>query len=91
MKSSRHFPLAMIGKILYSHRMESSTTAFLAEIEAFLARERVPPSRFGRGAVGDPNFVRELREGRAPSLRLVDRARTYMAGRGRAASAPETR
>jgi sulfate adenylyltransferase subunit 2 len=68
--------------------MESSTTAFLAEIEAFLARERVRPSRFGRAAVGDPNFVRELREGRAPSLRLVDRTRAYMARRQGTASAP---
>ena len=55
--------------------MESSANAFLAEIEAFLARERVSSSTFGRGAVDDPNFVRELREGRAPSLRMVDRAR----------------
>ena len=73
--------------------MESSAHAFLAEIEAFLARERVAPSRFGRAAVGDPKFVRELREGRAPSLRLVDRARAYMASRraGAPADAAETR
>jgi hypothetical protein len=63
--------------------MESSAVAFLSEIEAFLARAGVAPSTFGRAAVGDPNFVRELREGRAPSLRLVDRARACM----RAASA----
>jgi hypothetical protein len=85
----------MIGIILYIRAMDSSVTAFLAEIEAFLARERVPSSTFGRAAVGDPNFVRQLRDGRAPSLRLVDRARTYMAGRRRAAGAtvdpPETR
>ena len=68
-------------------RMGSSTAAFLAEIEAFLARERVAASTFGRAAIGDPSFVRELREGRAPSLRLVDRARAYMAARRRAASA----
>jgi len=61
--------------------MESSATAFLAEIEAFLARERVSSSTFGRAAVGDPNFMRDLREGRAPSLRMVDRARAYMARR----------
>jgi hypothetical protein len=65
--------------------MESSADAFLSEIEAFHARERAPPSTFGRAAVGDPNFVRQLREGRAPSLRLVDRARAYMAARRRAA------
>jgi hypothetical protein len=71
--------------------MESSATAFLAEIEAFLARERVSSSTFGRAAVGDPNFVRDLREGRAPGLRLVDRARAYMAGRRGAASATAER
>ena len=63
----------------------SSADAFLAEIEAFLTRERATPSGFGRAAVGDPNFVRDLRDGRAPSLRLVDRARAYMTGR----AAPE--
>jgi sulfate adenylyltransferase subunit 2 len=67
--------------------MESSADAFLAEIEAFLAGERVSSSTFGRAAVGDPNFVRDLREGRAPGLRLVDRARAFMAGRRRAAGA----
>ena len=69
-------------------RMESSTASFLAEIEAVLARERLAASTFGRAAVGDPSFVRELRDGRAPSLRLVDRARAYMAARRRATSAP---
>lgn len=67
--------------------MESSTDAFLAEIEAYLARERCAPSTFGRSAVGDPSFVWELREGRAPSLRLVDRARAYMARQQRTAAA----
>jgi hypothetical protein len=69
--------------------MESSADAFLSEIETFLARERAAPSTFGRAAVGDPNFVSELRCGRAPSLRLVDRARAYMARR-RAAGAAES-
>ena len=75
--------------------MESAADAFLCEIEDFLARERAAPSTFGRAAVGDPNFVRELREGRAPGLRLVDRARVYMAARRRQAGAiagsPEVR
>lgn len=73
----------------------SSADAFLAEIEAHLARGHVAPSGFGRAAVGDPNFVRDLRHGRAPSLRLVDRARAYMAGRrhgaGQAAEPPGAR
>jgi hypothetical protein len=56
----------------------SSSAAFLAEIEDFLAHERVTASAFGRAAVGDPNLVRELRRGRAPGLRLVDRARAHI-------------
>jgi hypothetical protein len=65
----------------------SSARAFLAEIEAFLQRARMSPSGFGRAAFGDPNFVRDLRAGRAPSLRLVDRARAFMAARAEAAKA----
>lgn len=60
---------------------QSSAHAFLAEIETFLQRAGMSPSGFGRAALGDPNFVRDLRAGRAPSLRLVDRARAFMAGR----------
>ena len=60
---------------------KSSAQAFLAEIEAFLRGARMSPSGFGRAALGDPNFVRDLRRGRAPSLRLVDRARAFMAAR----------
>ena len=59
----------------------SSSAAFLAEIEDFLVRARLTASAFGRAAVGDPNLVRELRQGRAPGLRLVDRARAHMTAR----------
>jgi hypothetical protein len=60
---------------------KSSAQAFLAEIEDFLRGARISPSGFGRAALGDPNFVRDLRGGRAPSLRLVDRVRAFMATR----------
>jgi hypothetical protein len=70
--------------------MESSADAFLREIESFLTRECVSSSTFGRAAVGDPNFVRELRDGRTPGLRLVDRARAYMAARRRAGASAES-
>jgi hypothetical protein len=66
---------------------QSSAHAFLAEIEAFLDQAQMSPSGFGRAALGDPNFVRDLRGGRAPSLRLVDRARAFMAARAKAAKA----
>lgn len=36
----------------------------LSLVERHLKRSATPPTRFGREAVGDPNFVRELRRGR---------------------------
>lgn len=51
---------------------------FLAEIEAFLAHEGISPSAFGRDAVGDPNFVSDLRAGRMPNLRMVGRVQGYI-------------
>ena len=52
--------------------------AFLAEVEAFLKRSEMKPTTFGKSAVGDPNFVRDLREGRKPNLGLVDRVHDYI-------------
>lgn len=36
---------------------------------------------FGREAVRDPNFVSDLRKGRAPSITMVDRVRGFMRAR----------
>ena len=36
----------------------------LTKIDAFLARTGLSATAFGKAAVGDPNFVRELRGGR---------------------------
>jgi len=52
----------------------------LEQIEAYLARTRTPPSKFGRMAVGDPRFVDDLRSGRCPRRRTQDRVRRYLAG-----------
>lgn len=46
---------------------------FMAEVEGFLSRSGMAPTRFGQDAVGDPNLVRNLREGRSPSLKTVER------------------
>lgn len=37
------------------------------------------PTAFGRAAVGDPNLVGDLRNGRMPSLRLVARVSKFIA------------
>lgn len=50
----------------------------LWEIEKFLRSAEVAPTRFGRDAVGDPRFVFDLRRGREPRHRTVERVRAYL-------------
>lgn len=54
----------------------------LQRVEAFLKHHRVPPARFGRDAVGDPCFVFDLRDGREPRRRTVERVDAYLAAVG---------
>ena len=50
----------------------------LEQVESYLARTRVPPSRFGRMAVGDPRFVDDLRAGRKLRRKTQERVRRYL-------------
>nr|WP_249403448.1 hypothetical protein [Sphingomonas sp. CFBP 8765] len=50
----------------------------LRRIEQYLKECRMPPARFGRLAVGDPNFVFDLRDGREPRERTVLRVCAYL-------------
>jgi hypothetical protein len=50
----------------------------LEQVESYLARTRVPPSRFGRMAVGDPRFVGDLRAGRRLRRKTQERVRHYL-------------
>jgi hypothetical protein len=50
----------------------------LREIENFLRRSEVPPTRFGREVLGDPRFVFDLRNGRDPRPRTVERVLAYL-------------
>ncbi|MGZ8309808.1 MAG: hypothetical protein ACXWU8_08170 [Rhodoplanes sp.] len=56
----------------------------LARIDAYLRRTRLPVTRFGRDAVGDPNFVFDLRDGRMPREKTVRRVLAFIAARERA-------
>lgn len=56
-----------------------SREAFLASMEAYLIATSMTPAAFGSATVRDPNFVFDVREGRSPSLRLVEKVQTYMA------------
>lgn len=50
----------------------------LDQIEIYLARHAMPPSKFGRLAVGDPRFVEDLRGGRLPRIRTRDQVLTFL-------------
>lgn len=59
----------------------------LARIERHLKRTRTPPTRFGRDAVGDPNFVFNLRDGREPRPKTLARILSFIDARERAHAA----
>jgi len=50
----------------------------LDRIEKHLIRHRISATRFGRRAVGDPRFVLDLRLGRRPRRRTLERLNAYL-------------
>lgn|GEM_PF-4473357 len=63
---------------------------FRTEIEAFLARHDMKPAAFGAQSLHDPKFVFDLREGRSPSIKTMEKVRAWMAEQDAAAgTAPE--
>ena len=50
----------------------------LREVEKFLRRSNIAPTRFGREAMGDPRFVFDLRNGRDPRPETINRVRAYL-------------
>ena len=50
----------------------------LEQVEAYLARNGMPPSTFGRMALGDPRFVDDLRSGRRPRPETQERVCAYL-------------
>ena len=51
---------------------------FLAEVEQFLLDQKLEPSSFGREALKDPKFVFDLRGGRSPNLRTIEKVKQFM-------------
>ena len=49
----------------------------LEQVESYLARTRIPPSKFGRMALGDPRFVDDMRAGRKLRRKTQERVRCY--------------
>lgn len=50
----------------------------LDRIENHLIEYRISATRFGRRAVGDPRFVLDLRTGRRPRRRTLERLNAYL-------------
>ena len=51
---------------------------FISEVEAFLSRTGMKPSRFGREFASDPGFVPRLRSGGECLPRTMERIETAM-------------
>lgn len=50
----------------------------LRKVENFLRIRDIPPTRFGRDAMGDPRFVFDLRNGREPRPQTVRRVLAFL-------------
>jgi hypothetical protein len=50
----------------------------LDRIDRYLRSSKSSPSRLGREAVGDPNFVMNLRDGRQPRQATLDRVLAFI-------------
>lgn len=50
----------------------------LTQIDRYLRLTKMSPTRFGRDAVGDPNFVLNLRDGREPRPQTVRRVLSFI-------------
>lgn len=53
--------------------------SLLDRIEKHLKENHISATRFGRRAVGDPRFVLDLRMGRRPRRRTIERLDAYLA------------
>ncbi len=58
--------------------MDRIAQSFLADIERCLADTGIDPTSFGKQALGDPSFVFDLRKGRSPSSRTMEKVRGWM-------------
>jgi hypothetical protein len=64
------------SRVGYDHK--DDPVHLLGEVEKFLRRSDVAPTRFGREALGDPRFVFDLRNARDPRPETVARIRAYL-------------
>lgn len=55
-----------------------SHTEVVEQIDAFLSRHGMAPSRLGRDALSEPQFVSQVRKGRLPSLTTLGKLLDFM-------------
>lgn len=58
--------------------MTAANPQLVADIDAFVAASGMSPITFGRKALGDPHFVRDLKEGRRVWPETEDKVRAFM-------------
>lgn len=58
--------------------MGTTDVHLLREVEKFLQESDMPAARFGREVLKDPRFVFDLRRGREPRPRTVERVRAFL-------------
>ena len=76
--AGRVIRLGSADRILAYMGEEPFGPAFRREVEAFIAITRTKASLLGQEAVGDPCFVRRLRQGASPRLDTCDRVSAWM-------------
>lgn len=60
--------------------IEASGPSLLDRIDAYLAKHRLKPTRFGKLAVGSPSLVARMREGKTLRLITIERIEALLAG-----------
>ncbi len=68
--------------------MDTVAKSFLAEIERYLETAGLDATSLGKQALGDPSFVFDLRKGRSPSTRTIEKVRNWMRQQKAGAAAP---
>lgn len=58
--------------------MQQAEPSLLEAIDEFLEQVSMSPVTFGRKAMGDPHFVRDLRDGRRVWPETEERARNFI-------------
>ncbi len=68
--------------------MKGLAEQFLDRIDDFLVRSGMSASAFGHAAVGDPNLVADLRQGRMPTVRTIETVMDFINSRSASKSTP---